>query len=94
MTGCDTTSTSFNQGKANFVKALRRNPPLGVVINTFKNTNVTPQNIAEAGDRFLVEVYRYNGKIALSLNHLYWGWRRTCNWLELSKSLSLYRINI
>jgi hypothetical protein len=30
----------------------------------------TPHSIAEAGERFLVEVYGYNGRTSPSLNHL------------------------
>ncbi|KAG5880066.1 hypothetical protein JTB14_034697 [Gonioctena quinquepunctata] len=59
MSGCDTTSAPYKPGKLKFVKTLTKNPNLADVVGVFKNPEVTPESIAAAGERFLVNVYGY-----------------------------------
>lgn len=70
MSGCDTTSAPYNQGKLKFVKTLTKNPHLADVVSVFKNPEATPESIAAAGERFLVNVYGYTGRTEPSINRL------------------------
>jgi hypothetical protein len=56
FSGCDTTSTLFNQGKMKFINVLRKNPGLNEIMQGFKNPNADPEIIAKAGERVL-ELY-------------------------------------
>ncbi|GBO42929.1 hypothetical protein AVEN_218178-1 [Araneus ventricosus] len=57
--GCDTSSVLFNCNKMKFVRTLKNNPDLLKVIEIFKNPDITPEAIADAGNRFLVALYGY-----------------------------------
>ncbi|GBL90244.1 hypothetical protein AVEN_130356-1 [Araneus ventricosus] len=77
FSGCDTTCTLFNQRKMKFIYVLRKNPNFNEVIQVFKNPNADPEIIAEAIERFLLELYGYNdvkSKNSMSLND----YRYTC----------------
>ncbi|GBO37304.1 hypothetical protein AVEN_107269-1 [Araneus ventricosus] len=54
MSGCDTTSALFNYGKMKFVQTLKNNHDLLKVIDFFKNPDITPEAVVDAGNRFLV----------------------------------------
>ncbi|GBM79275.1 hypothetical protein AVEN_200735-1 [Araneus ventricosus] len=54
MSGCDSTSALFNYGKMKFVQTLKNNPDLLKVIEIFKNPDITPEAVVDAGNRFLV----------------------------------------
>ncbi|CAG9815364.1 unnamed protein product [Phaedon cochleariae] len=68
MSGCDTTSAPYNQGK--FVKTVTKNPNLADVVSVFKNPEATPESIATAGERFLVNLYGFTGRTEPSINCL------------------------
>ncbi|CAG9812819.1 unnamed protein product [Phaedon cochleariae] len=68
MSGCDTTSAPCNQGK--FVKTVTKNPNLADVVSVFKNPEATPESIATAGERFLVNLYGFTGRTEPSINRL------------------------
>ncbi|GBM09480.1 hypothetical protein AVEN_141399-1 [Araneus ventricosus] len=59
MSECDTTSALFNYGKMKFVQTLKNNPDLLKVIEIFKNPDITPAAVVDAGNRFLVVLYGY-----------------------------------
>ncbi|GBN04343.1 hypothetical protein AVEN_127642-1 [Araneus ventricosus] len=54
MSGCDSTSALFNYGKMKFVQTLKNNPDLLKVIEIFKNPDIAPEAVVDAGNRFLV----------------------------------------
>ncbi|CAG9816061.1 unnamed protein product [Phaedon cochleariae] len=68
MSGCDTTLAPYNQGK--FVKTVTKNPNLADVVSVFKNPEATPESIAAAGERFLVNLYGFTGRTEPSINRL------------------------
>ncbi|GBM38763.1 hypothetical protein AVEN_210502-1 [Araneus ventricosus] len=54
-----------------FINVLRKNPNFNEVIQIFKNPNSDPEIIAQAGERFLLELYGYSdvkSKESMSLN--------------------------
>lgn len=57
MSGCDTTSALFNQGKLKFLKVLQKNNDLQPVIDAFKDPHAHQDEIAEAGNVFLMALY-------------------------------------
>ncbi|GBN13825.1 hypothetical protein AVEN_44554-1 [Araneus ventricosus] len=59
MSGCDTTSALFNYGKMKFVQTLNNNPDLLKVIENFKNPDIIPEAVLDAGNRFLMVLYGY-----------------------------------
>ncbi|GBM73704.1 hypothetical protein AVEN_177752-1 [Araneus ventricosus] len=59
MSGCDTTSALFNNGKMKFVQTLKNNPDLLKVIEIFKNPDITPEAVVDAENRFLVALYGF-----------------------------------
>lgn len=69
MSGCDTTSALFNQGKTKLLKTLEKNPSLGTIIAIFKDSTASQESVATAGERFLVQLYGFIGKTAPTLNH-------------------------
>ena len=72
MSGCDTTSALFNNGKMKFIQTLEKNPGLHKVIEICKNSDLTPEAVADAGNRFLVALYGYPTSTSdtLSLNNV------------------------
>ncbi|CAG9832124.1 unnamed protein product [Diabrotica balteata] len=67
MSGSDTTSALFNQGKLKFLKVLQKNKDLQSLIESFKYPNLSQDEIATAGNRFLTALY---GKKETKLNDL------------------------
>uniref|UniRef100_A0A0K8SZB8 Tesmin/TSO1-like CXC domain-containing protein n=3 Tax=Lygus hesperus TaxID=30085 RepID=A0A0K8SZB8_LYGHE len=57
MSGCDTTSAFFRQGKMKFVSALEKSPNLRDAAKFFKTHNSTHEEVAAAGEQFLAAVY-------------------------------------
>ncbi|CAG9823961.1 unnamed protein product [Phaedon cochleariae] len=70
MSGCDATSAPYNQGKLKFVKTITKNPNIADVVSVLKNSEATPESIAAAGERFLVNVYGCTGRTEPSINRL------------------------
>lgn len=68
MSGCDTTSALLNQEKLKFLKVLQRNNDLQPVIDAFKDPHAYQDEIAEAGNVFLMA--RYGKGHETSLNDL------------------------
>lgn len=57
FSGCDTTSALFQQGKLKFLTVLGKNEPLSEVIEIFKNPTANPDDVGNAGERFLLSLY-------------------------------------
>lgn len=57
MSDCDTTSALFNQGKLKFSKVLQKNTDLVAVIDTFNDPRAHQDEIAQAGNMFLMALY-------------------------------------
>lgn len=74
ISGCDTTSELFNQGKLKCANILRKNRDLNELVQVCKNPNADPESIAEAGERFLLALYGYIGVKSMLLNT----YRYTC----------------
>ncbi|GBM08156.1 hypothetical protein AVEN_214484-1 [Araneus ventricosus] len=72
MSGCDTRSALFNYNKIKFVQTLKNNPHLLKVIEIFKNPDITPGAVLDAGNRFLEALYGYpiSASDSLSLNNV------------------------
>ncbi|GBM00634.1 hypothetical protein AVEN_117992-1 [Araneus ventricosus] len=72
MSACDTRSALFNYDKIKFVQTLKNNPHLLKVIEIFKNADITPGAVLDAGNRFLVALYGYpmSASDTLSLNNV------------------------
>jgi hypothetical protein len=68
ISGCDSTSALFQQGKVTLKTVIRHND-LYPYIRRFSNPNSTPKEITEAGERFLVALYGGN-HITTNLNKL------------------------
>lgn len=60
ISGCDTTSALFHQGKLKAVKTIDKNPDLLPYIRRFRDPAASPQDITEAGEKFLVVLYGGN----------------------------------
>lgn len=69
MSGCDSTSALFNQGKVNFLKTLSKNANLETDINKFFDPTAHPKDIFIAEEKFLVALYGGN-HLTTSLNKL------------------------
>ncbi|GBM39344.1 hypothetical protein AVEN_257454-1 [Araneus ventricosus] len=59
MSGCDTTSGLFNYGKMKFVQTLKNNHDLLNVIEIFKNPDITPEDVVDAGNCVPVSLNGY-----------------------------------
>ena len=60
FSGCDTTSSIFNQGKTKFYSLVQKTAGLSATISIFKGQDARPEYIAEAEVRFLVALYGGN----------------------------------
>ncbi|CAH1113110.1 unnamed protein product [Psylliodes chrysocephalus] len=54
--GCDTTSTSFGQGKHKFQSIIKKQQNAEV----FLSSNATPEQVADAGETFFVSLHEGN----------------------------------
>lgn len=57
MSGCDSTSAIFNQGKTKFLKTLTKHPELEKDVERFLDPSAQPADIAATGESFLVALY-------------------------------------
>ena len=57
ISGCDTTSALFRQGKKKAVKIIENKGDLHPFVDLFYNINSHPEEIAEAGEKFLLQLY-------------------------------------
>ncbi|KAI5708017.1 hypothetical protein M8J77_014729 [Diaphorina citri] len=69
ISGCDSTSALFNQGKVKALRTVVKNPDLLPYIRRFLDPASTTREITEAGERFLVILYGGNHETT-SLNKL------------------------
>ena len=68
--GCDTTSTTFGQGKTFLLKKFHGKgfEELQHISSIFSESQITPENVGKAGSRVFVNLY--GGKNGQSLNNL------------------------
>lgn len=57
FSGCDSTSAFFRKGKKTFVKTFEKNSSLQRTAAVFIDPNATPNQIADAGAKFIVTLY-------------------------------------
>lgn len=57
VSGCDTTSAPFGFGKKKICSTYMKNTSLSAAVAPFLAPNATPQQISDAGEKFLVAVY-------------------------------------
>lgn len=69
MSGCDSTSSLYNQGKTKFLKTLSKHPELEETVGKFLDPSAQPMAIAAAGEKFLVALYGAN-HLTTTLNAL------------------------
>ncbi|KAI5741876.1 hypothetical protein M8J77_000714 [Diaphorina citri] len=69
ISGCDSTSALFNQGKVKALRTVVKNPDLLPYIRRFLDPASTTREITEAGERFLIVLYGGNHETT-SLNKL------------------------
>ena len=60
MSGCDSTSALFNQGKVKFLKTLSTNLDLESYITKFTDPSAHPKEITAVGEKFLIALYGGN----------------------------------
>ncbi|CAG9820194.1 unnamed protein product [Phaedon cochleariae] len=56
-TGCDTTSAIFNIGKLKPFRRLQQDEALRLRVGVFNSPNATPDDIATAGEMFIMSLY-------------------------------------
>lgn len=57
MSGCDTTSAVYGQGKVKFLKTLKNNPEIGPTIKVFTDPDADLEDVVIAGENFLLVLY-------------------------------------
>ncbi|GBM01734.1 hypothetical protein AVEN_271975-1 [Araneus ventricosus] len=71
FSGCDTTSALFGHGKTKFCSLLETNRHWEEKIQVFFNSEATIDQVAKAGETFLIHLYGGNPRTsACDLNHL------------------------
>lgn len=68
FSGCDTTSALFGKGKAQTITLLNNRNDLADVVSVFNNPESTKEEVATAGERFMLALYKAPKK-EKSLNH-------------------------
>ena len=69
MTGCDTTSALYRQGKKKAFNLLNKSQDLQKCAHTFYESNASTDSVTAAGEKFLLALYGAT-KNVLSLNQL------------------------
>ncbi|GBM65947.1 hypothetical protein AVEN_152163-1 [Araneus ventricosus] len=73
FSGCDTTSALFGHRKTKFCSLLEKNRHLEEKIQVFFNSEATIDQVAKAGETFLIHLYGGNPRTsACDLNHLHY----------------------
>ncbi|GBN49720.1 hypothetical protein AVEN_212933-1 [Araneus ventricosus] len=73
FSGCDTTSALFGTGKTKFCSLLEESRHLEEKIQVFFNSEATFDQVAKAGETFLIHLYGGNPRTsACDLNHLHY----------------------
>lgn len=67
ISGCDTTSAIFRQGKKKVANLFKIKPNIGELVSIFKNSDADPIALLESGETFLCLLY---GENETSLNHI------------------------
>lgn len=57
MSGCDTTSAFFRKGKVKTFQCLSKNTELRKIVSIFNNPQANPDEIASAGEAFVLNLY-------------------------------------
>jgi hypothetical protein len=57
VTGCDTTSAPYRQGKKKAYHMLKKRPDLQEQVSIFYHENATPEAVSAAGESFLLALY-------------------------------------
>ena len=57
ISGCDTTSSFFRQGKLKFVKLLEKDERLQEIAKVFKKSDATADEVGKAGQQFIAALY-------------------------------------
>lgn len=70
LSGCDSTSAIFRQGKMKFVKFLEKYSHLQQVANVFNNQHATPDEVSAAGQKFIAILYNAQYDETITLNKL------------------------
>ena len=65
ISGCDSTSALYKQGKLKCIKVLKKNPDLLPHLSLFRDPSSDQQKIIEAGEKFLVALYGGDYKQAI-----------------------------
>ncbi|GBL74096.1 hypothetical protein AVEN_230996-1 [Araneus ventricosus] len=91
MSECDTTSALFNYGKMKCVLTLKNNHDLLKVIEIFKNPDITPEAVVDAGNRFLVALngYPISASDTLYLNNVRYKYYMKSSFTKSSNMTSL-----
>lgn len=55
--GCYTTSALFNQGKMKFLTILEKHTDIHAALQVFKNEHASADEVADAGEKFLLALY-------------------------------------
>lgn len=63
--GSDTTSAFFNKGKTAAINLVRNNKTLVAAIQVFNQPRASKQNIAAAGEKFILALYNGSKRVAL-----------------------------
>lgn len=61
VTGCDTTSAPYRQGKKKAFKLLKQNAALRNTVNIFNSSTASHEEIATAGEDFMLKLYGCKG---------------------------------
>ncbi|GBN13654.1 hypothetical protein AVEN_66182-1 [Araneus ventricosus] len=73
FSGCDTTSALFGHGKTKCCSLLEKNRRMEEKIQVFFNSEATIDQVAKAGETFLIHLYGGNPRTsACDLNHLHY----------------------
>ena len=62
MSGCDTTSALYSQGKRKYLNILAKSTGLQNIVDIFNNPDAAVDEVIKAGLLFLVHLYGFSGK--------------------------------
>ncbi|KAK4880788.1 hypothetical protein RN001_008934 [Aquatica leii] len=66
MSGCDTTSGVYNQGKLKAITILQKDPDLRSIVKVFNQPLASQEDIGAAGEKVLMNLYGYTKSTCLN----------------------------
>jgi len=92
VSGCDTTSAPFGKGKRRTIQLLENSQTLRDTVSVFNNRFAQPDDIAKAGEKFLLALYAAGSQVETLDKQRFYSFGQTIGKQSVSKTIQLARL--